>query len=127
VAEEVRVLAQRVSVERHVQHVPTPPEDLLRPVPVMEVDVEDRDPVAGGSRDRFRGDRGVVVEAVAAGHRARRMVTGRPAQAVRDRFAAHHEVHRRQRDVDGSASRASRSRDERVRRIQAPPARPSRG
>ena len=91
-AEEVRVVAVRVGVDRDVADVAAAPEDLLAAVAVVVVDVEDRDPLAGRPDDRLGRDRGVVEEAVAAVHRARGVVAGRTAQAVRGRRAPEHEV-----------------------------------
>ena len=47
----VRVGADRVTVQRHERHVVALVEDLLRPVPVVVVDVEHGDPRAGRRRD----------------------------------------------------------------------------
>ena len=52
-AQVVRVLPRRVAVERDVQHVAAPPEDLLAAVAVVVVDVEDGDPLAGPGGDRL--------------------------------------------------------------------------
>src|SRR4051812_28321688 len=94
--QEERVLALRIGMERDVQDIAPAPEDLLRPVAVVVVDVEDRDPLAGCPDDRLGGDRGVVEEAVAAGHRSARVMTGRPAQPVRGALPTEHEVDRRE-------------------------------
>ena len=70
-------------------------------------------------RDRVGGDGGVVEEAVAAVHRPRGVVAGRPAQAVGGgRAAIEDEVDRGQRDVDRTARGNVRAGDER-----APPSR----
>ena len=45
--QEVRVLPVGMGVDGDVAHVTATPEDLLRPVAVVEVDVEDRDALAG--------------------------------------------------------------------------------
>ena len=50
----VRVDAARIAVEAHVQHVVTVPEDLLRAVAVMEVDVQDRHPRGAAGRPATR-------------------------------------------------------------------------
>ena len=82
--------------------------------------IETRSPVACG--DRVRGDRGVVEEAVAAVHRPRGVVAGRPAQPVGGLLAAEHEVDGRQRDVHRRARRDIGPGDERRRGIQSPEA-----
>ena len=45
-AEEVRIRADRIGVDRDVPDVAAAPEDLLAPVPVVVVDVDDRDALA---------------------------------------------------------------------------------
>ena len=62
--EEERVVERGVGVERDEQHVVAVVEDLLGAVPVVVVDVDDRDtcPAIG---PRLRGDGGVVQVAVA--------------------------------------------------------------
>ena len=119
-AEEVRILAVGVGVDRDVAHVAAAPEDLLRAVAVVVVDVQDRDPLAGRLGDGMRRDRGVVEEAVPAVHRPRRMMTGGPAQAIRSRLAAEDEVDRGQCHVHGRARGGVRARNQRGRRIEAP-------
>ena len=83
-----------------------------------------RSPVARD--DRLGRDRGVVEEAVAAVHRAGRVMAGRPAQPVRRGGAAQHEIRRRQRDIHGGARGDVRAGDQRRRGIEAPEASPSR-
>src|SRR5262245_31122483 len=60
VPEEERVEPPWIGVERGVDHVLAAPEDLLGAVAVMDIDVEDGDPLPTGGHDRLRGDRGVV-------------------------------------------------------------------
>jgi hypothetical protein len=69
-------------MDRDVADVAPSPEDLLRAVAVVEVDIEDRDPFTGGGDDPLGRDRGVVEESVPAVHRAGRMMAGWPAQTV---------------------------------------------
>ena len=75
-------------MEADVEDVVAVPEDLLRPVAVMEVDVEDRDAGRAAVEDRLRGDRRVVEEAVAADEVPPGVVTGRAAETVREGRAA---------------------------------------
>ena len=124
-AKVVRILAIGVAVQRDVADVAAPPEDLLRPVSVMEVDVEDSDPLAGRPPDRIGSDRGVVEEAVAGVQRPGGVVAGRPAQAVGGGLAAEDEVNRRQRDVHGRPRSLVCPLDERSRAVEPVPARPS--
>ena len=124
-ADHERVGARRVAVERHVLHVVTVVEDLLRPVAVVVVDVEHRHLRAGGAGDPVRGDRRVVEEAVAAVHRRAGVVTRRPAQAVRRRGAVEHELRGRERGVHRAARGDERALGQRGRRLEAPPAEPA--
>jgi hypothetical protein len=112
-------------MDRDVAHVAAAPEDLLGAVAVVVVHVEDRDPLAGGCRDRVRRDRRVVEEAVAAVHRPGRVMAGRAAQPVGGRLAAEHEVHGRQRDVHGRQRSHVRAGHQRRRRVEAPEASPA--
>ena len=74
----------------------------------------------------FGGDRGVVEEAVAARHRPGGMVTRGTAEPVGHPLPAlDHEVGRGQCDVDGPAGRLVCPGDERIARVEAPPARPA--
>ena len=123
-AQVIRILAVGVAVQRNVADVAAPPEDLLRPVAVMEVDVEDPDPLPGRPPDGIGSDRGVVEEAVAGVQRPGGVVARRPAQAVGGRLAAEDQVSRRQRDVHRPPRGNVRPLDERGRAVEPVPARP---
>ena len=88
-------------MQAHVEHLAALPEDLLRAVAVVEVDVQDRHALGAAGEQRLGDDRGVVEEAVAADEVPSGVVPGRPAQAVgQPRAALEDAVQRRQADVD---------------------------
>ena len=118
-AEEVRVLAVRVGVER--QYSTSPRRQKIcsgrcRGGSRRRASRRAR----RGSHDRLGRDRGVVEVAVAAEHRARRVVAGRPTQPVGDPGPAEHEVNAGQRDVDRCPRRGVRPLDDRGGRVERP-------
>ena len=93
VADEPGVVAVGIGMDRNRQHVPARPEDALRAVAVMAVDVEHRDPRGPRVPQRLRGQRRVVDVAMArrparrrrggrAGGRARRPTAPRAATSA---------------------------------------------
>jgi len=106
VAGVVRVGARRVGVQRDVEDVPALPEQLLRPVAVVVVHVQDRHAREGGlSPEPLGHDRGVVEEAVAAQHPPRRVMAGRAAQPVGQRLTVDHAPRGGQRHVHRDVGR----------------------
>lgn len=79
-AEETGIFVQRVGMEADHLHIAAPVEDLLSPVAVMVVDIEDRDARRSLLPEPLRGDRGVVEEAVAAHEAGACVMAGRAAQ-----------------------------------------------
>jgi hypothetical protein len=51
------------------------------------------------------------------------VVPGRATQAIRHRLAPEHDVRSGERDIDGAEGRVVAAADDRVRRVEAPPAR----
>src|ERR1700741_2599969 len=68
-------------MDREGQHVPALVEDLLRPIAVVIIDVEDGDALGPGIAEGLRGDGGIVQETIAAIEIAAGMVSRRPAQS----------------------------------------------
>ena len=117
-----------MGVERDVEHVAASPEDLLGAVAVVEVHVEDGHRLAGPPGDVLGGDGGVVEIAEPAVHRARRVVSGRSADAVGGGLAAvEDEVDRSERRVHRSPRGEVGPRDDRRGCVERPVARPSVG
>ena len=83
-AEEVRIVVGRIGVQRDEEHVVAVVEELLGPVPVMEIDVEDRDARADVGPG-LRRDGGVVEVAVARERVGGRVVSRWPAEPVHAR------------------------------------------
>ena len=106
-------------MQADVEDVRPLPEDLLRAVAVVEVDVEDRDALGASREDRLCRDRRVVEEAVAADEAATGMVARRTAEGVRERVARQHAVEGGQRDVDGGVGGARGAGDDRRRGVEA--------
>ena len=113
-----------MGVDRGIQDVAPTPEDLLRSVAVVDIDVQDRDVLAGLARNRLGRDRRIVEEAVTAGHRPRRVVARRPTQPVDGPLAAIEDK------VDGGQGNVNRTPcsgpgplDERIAAVQPIPAR----
>ena len=98
------VRIERVLEEARHQHPFVVREDVLGPVAVMHVEVDDRDPFEPMDLERMeRPDRNVVEEAEAHRGRLARVVPGRAHRAERVReFLAHHAVG----GVDHRAGRA---------------------
>ena len=110
-------------MHRGDEHIAALPEDLLRSVAVMSVDVEHGHarPVRGQS---VRRDGGVVQVARAAEGRVARVVAGRPAARVRVRGARRHEIDGGQRRVDGRPRGLPGSRADQRHRVVGEVARP---
>ena len=119
VAAEVRIDAGRVAMEADVEDVRPLPEDLLRAVAVMEVDVEDGDALRAAREDRLGRDGRVVEEAVAADEGATGMVARRTAEGVRERLSRQHAVEGGQRDVDRGVGGSRGAGDDRRRGVEA--------
>jgi hypothetical protein len=81
VAPEEGVEAGRVGVERDRQHVAAGVKDALRPIAVVQVDVEDGDPF-GRIAQKLRGNRRVVEVTEAAGQVAEGVMARRSAERI---------------------------------------------
>ena len=106
---EIRKGPGRVGVQRDIQDVAPLPEDLLRPVAVVVVDVQDRHPTGALPNEVLGHDRGVVEKAVAAVHRPRGVVARRATQRVGELLACEHEIRSRERDVNRRPRRPVRA------------------
>ena len=120
-APEEGVEGGRIGVNRDRQHVAAGPEDALGAVAVMDVDVEDRDPLVAGAQP-LGGDRAVVEEAEAAGHVGEGVVARRPAQRIGGALALGDQGRRRDRDVGGQQRRLEGARADRAGGIGHVPA-----
>ena len=109
---------ERVLVRRDVEHAAVVPERVLRAVAVVHVEVDDRDALEAVRRARVcRRDGDVVEQAEAHRLHRRRVMAGRPHEAVRRcHVAAHHGIDRVQRAADDVRRDVVRTRrDQRVR------------
>ncbi len=120
-AEEVREPALAgIDVHRRREHVAPVPEDRLRPVPVVRVDVEHGDPRDAAVAQVLRGDgRGVEIAGASVG-RARDVMPRRAAARVGGRRPAEDELDRGQRGVDRRPRRDPGSRADRRHRVEGP-------
>jgi hypothetical protein len=78
VARPSRARIERPLVQGHVEDGVVREEDVLRPVAVVDVEVDDRDAADAVRLERARGDRDVVEDAEAHRVALRRVVAGRP-------------------------------------------------
>ena len=78
-------------MDRNGQHIVAAIEDRLRAVAVMNIDIEDGDPLVFRAQ-MLGGERGVVEIAETAGPVAIGMMPGRPAQRVGDGLALEHQI-----------------------------------
>ena len=99
------------------------PEDRLRAVPVVRVDVEDRDARQAARAEVLGRDGGVVEVARTAECRPRDMVAGRPAAGVGGGCAVDDEIGGRERGVDSPAGGFPRPLGDDRHRVEAPRAR----
>ena len=104
-AEEEGIFLARVGMDRGEQHVAAAPEDLLRAVAVMIVDVEHRHLAGAAVAKGLGGDRGVVEEAIAAIEVAAGVMAGRPAQSEGDGIAGGDQCLAGQRDIGRGGDR----------------------
>ena len=103
-AEEVGKPARaRIDVDGADEHVPSLVEDLLRPVAVVRIDVEDRNRTSELLFERRRCHGGVVEITRTAVAPPANVMPRRTAAGVRVRRASRDKIDGRQRDVDGSA------------------------
>ena len=112
VAEEIGIFDARVGVDVHHLHVGAGVEDRLGAVAVVVVDVEDADPAEPAAAQPFRGDGGVVDEAIAAGGARPGVVAGRAAEREGGALAAADEGGGGQRDVVARLHRVPGAGDE---------------
>ena len=108
-------------------HVAATVEDRLGAVAVMGVDVDDRDPVGARAAERLRRDRRVVQVARPAVRGRTGVVAGGPAQRVRGRRAAGHEIGGGQRGVGRRPGRLATCRARPASSCRSRTARPARG
>ena len=110
VADEVREPAGgRIDVHAGVEHVAAVPEDLLRAVALVGVDVDDRDPFEPTVAQPLRRGGRVVEVARPAEERRAGMVARRANRGVRGTLAAGHEVGGVDRGVDRGARGVERA------------------
>ncbi len=102
------------------EHLVTIPEDRLRAVAVVRVDVEQRDACRSTIAQVLSRDRCVVEVAGATERGSGHVMSGRAAARVRDRFTAEDEVGSGERDVDSSAGRLPGSLRDYRHRVEAP-------
>ncbi|CAM2153272.1 hypothetical protein PT2222_20123 [Paraburkholderia tropica] len=122
VTEQIRIVEQRVGMQRGKQHVVAIVEDRLRAVAVVIVDVENRHAPCALREPVRGGERRVVEVAVAAHHVAARVMAGRAAQRERGLCAVVHALRAREREIRRLLDRvpgARRDRRARVHRIEA--------
>ena len=98
-AREIGVGEVRVAVDRDGQDVGSFPEDILGPVAVVVIDVEDRHGSVELGPEILGGDRAVAEVAEAAVRVTLGVVAGRPAKAVDQRLAVDDRRGSRERDV----------------------------
>ena len=95
------------------------PEDRLRAVPVVGVEVDDRNALDAAVAQALRRDRRVVEVAGAAVGPSRHVVPGRAGARVRGRVASRARDRRPSARVDGAARRVPRARSDRGHRVEA--------
>ena len=108
---------ERRLVDRHIEHLGARVEEVVGAVAVVNVPVEDQDPLERVLRDRVdRGDGDVVEDAEAAGARTQRMMARRTAGGEGcDRIAGDEDVDHRDGPADRPQSGLPRSMaDQRV-------------
>ena len=99
-APEVRIIHARIGVDGGEEDVAARPEDILRAIAVMIIDIEDRDPPAGLGR-RLGRDRRIVEVAIAAEIVAPGMMARRATQGERRPLACQHRIERSERGLGG--------------------------
>src|SRR5439155_5372594 len=117
---EVRIGAERITVERYVQHLGATIEDLLGPVAVMVVEVENGYTGPRLLHEMFGCDGGVVEETETPIHRMSSMVAGRSAETIDNVLTSQHQVGGGQGDVNRASRCFVRAGDDRRAGIEAP-------
>ncbi len=89
------IVGRRIGMDRGVEDIAARPENVLRAVAVMIVDIEDRDPIGPGIARRLGGDGGGVEVAIAAEIIGAGMMAGRAAEREGGAVARPYRIQRR--------------------------------